>query len=137
VIAMKGRMRVYVGLIVVAWPSWGTGVGLLVNRPAKLELPDASPIVSVEAYYHMAGYKDRLFIYMDGTIIRIEDRGLRVPSAARPATRTWGKGALGRQRLSNLLSELTGPGESEYAKEVTACLVLGTCVLYSPYCCWP
>jgi hypothetical protein len=107
---MKGRMRVYVVLLVVALTVLGTGVGLMATRPARLELPDASPIVSVEAYYHMGGYKDRLFIYADGTIIRIEDRGLRVPSAAHPATRTWGMGTLGSQELSSLLSELTGPG---------------------------
>jgi hypothetical protein len=108
--AMKGRMKVYVGLLVVALVVLGTGVGLLTTRPAKLELTDASPVVSVEAYYYMEGYKDRLFIYTDGTIIRVEDRGLRVPSADRPATRTRGKGTLGRQELSDLLGVPTGDG---------------------------
>jgi hypothetical protein len=107
---MTRKMMLLVGLLIVAVAVLGTGVGLLVNRPPTLKIPEATPVISAEANWIMGGQKERLFIYEDGSVICLEDTGLRVPSPGHPSKRTWKQGTISEQELAEL-SDLTAGSE--------------------------
>jgi hypothetical protein len=102
------RMKLYLGLMVVALAIVGVAGGLLVARPARTIIPAGQPVISAESYWHMAGHKGRLFVYENGDLLYIEDTGLRIPTPDRPAVRTWNAGHLGVGQLDGLLRLLGG-----------------------------
>ena len=104
---MRGRMKLYVALLIVAVATVGTGVGLLLTRPHQVKLPDTAPIISTEASYLMGGQDDRLFVYEDGTVIRIWDRNLRISTPGNPPIRTWYTGKLSGTDLEDLKDLVT------------------------------
>ncbi len=105
---MSSRMKLYVGLLIIALAAVGTGVGLLATRPQQLQMPDTVPIISAESAFEMGGQDDRLFVYDDGTVIRVWDRNLRFSGPGNPPTRTWSTGRLSAQDLVDLKSLLAG-----------------------------
>jgi hypothetical protein len=110
---MTRKMMLLVGSLIVALAVLGTGVGLMVNRSPTLKIPEATPVISVEANWIMGGQKERIFIYEDGSVICVEDTGLRVPSPGHPPKRTWKQGTISEQECDELSNLTTG---SDFSK---------------------
>jgi hypothetical protein len=113
---MTRKILLYAGLL-VALAVLGTGVGLMAARPHTLKIPEKPPVISDEAYWHMAGEKEQVFIYEDRSVICIEDTGLRVLSPDRPAKREWKQGTISQKEFEDLQglatsSEFTALNES-------------------------
>jgi hypothetical protein len=118
---MTRKMMLLIGSLIVALAVVGTGVGLMAVLPHTFKLPEKPPVISAEAYWHMAGEKEQVFIYEDRSVICIEDTGLRVPSSDRPAKRTWKQGTINEQEWAELSDLATGDNfsklESSYSYE--------------------
>jgi hypothetical protein len=110
---MTRKMMLMVGSMIVALAVLGTGVGLMATRPHTLKIPEKPPVISAEAYWHMAGEKERIFVYEDRSVICIEDTGLRVPTPGHPAKRIWRQGTISEKEFTELSDLVTG---SEYSK---------------------
>jgi hypothetical protein len=110
---MTHKMMLLVSSLIVALAVLGTGVGLLVNRPPTLQIPQTTPVVSFEAFWIMSGQKERIFIYEDRSVICVEDTGLRVPTPGNPAKKTWKQGTISLQECDELSNLTTG---SDFSK---------------------
>lgn len=88
----------------------GSGVWLFVESPAKIDIPESSPVIYEQVLYTMAGENYELYIYEDGSIIYIEEKGLRFPSPEHPATRTWKTDKFTAEQLDSLLVYLENGG---------------------------
>ncbi len=73
--------------------------------PAKVTIRDY-PIVYEKLEYAMRGQNSSLYIYDDGNILYIEEKGLRIPTPDEPATRTWYEGKIELPQLDSLLGYL-------------------------------
>jgi hypothetical protein len=58
----------------------------------------------------MRGENYELYIYDNGSIHYIEEKGLRVPSPEHPATRTWSTGNFTVEQVNNLLAYFENSG---------------------------
>lgn len=73
----------------------------LVNAPPAIDIPEEPPVIVMNAGRLMAGARSYLAIYEDGTVINIEESGLRPPGAK--AIRIWKTGHLQQEELSGLV----------------------------------
>ena len=96
-------MLLVIGLVVI-----GGGVWMLVKSPPEIDIPEGNPVVYEKLEYIMRGEFKYLYFYKDGSIIYIEEKGLR-PAGAHP-TRTWSTGKFTQQQLDNLLAYLENSG---------------------------
>ena len=121
---MTGKLKLYIGLLVLGVVLIGGGVWLLfhpvVDTPAISEntsyshlIPDSPPIISANVSHVMRGEFNFLSIYGDGKIIYIEEKGLRMPSPEYPPTRTWRTGQLQEEELDSLLEFIEKSGFEE------------------------
>lgn len=78
--------------------------------PSGVSIPEGNPVIYERRDYVMRGQFTFLFIYEDGSILYIEETGLRMATSQYPATRTWKTGKLPPEELDNLLQLLTGSG---------------------------
>lgn len=125
---MTGKMRLYVGLLVLGLLLVGSGAWLLFNPPTSIDfslndaviagkpdsppvinLPQGTPVISEKLEYIMGGECDYLCIYPDGSITYIEEKGLRMPFPD-PPTRTWKTGKLQPEQLDSLLEFVKNSG---------------------------
>ena len=97
---MTGKMKLYIGLLVLGLALVGSGLWFLLNPSPVIEIPEDEPVIAMENLYTMAGERNRLFIYEDGTVICLEETGLR-PTMNK--TRTWKKGQIDEQELSTIM----------------------------------
>jgi hypothetical protein len=97
----------------------GSGVWLLFSLGSQttsettvqaVTIPTGSPVIYEELDYVMRGQFDYLYFYEDGSIIYIEEKGLRLRIPGQPATRTWNTGKLTPQQLDSLLAYLENSG---------------------------
>ena len=100
---MTGKIKLYIGLLVLGVVLIGGGVWFLVNAPPAIDIPESDPVIAMNTLYTMRGERSQLAIYEDGTIICVEDKGLRFPLPGNPATRTWKTGQLQGGELNSLL----------------------------------
>jgi hypothetical protein len=107
---LKGKMRLYIGLLVLGLVAIGVGSWLLAKSPPRIEIPEGSPVIFEEVRYLMRGEISYLYIYEDGSIIYIQEKGLRFPFPDHPATRTWKTGKLTTEQLDSLLAYLDNSG---------------------------
>ncbi|MDD4986770.1 MAG: hypothetical protein PHQ43_13540 [Dehalococcoidales bacterium] len=109
---MTGKMKLYIGLLALGVVVIGGGVWMLVQSPPEIEIPEGSPVIYEQRDYVMRGEFKYLYIYEDGSIIYIEEKGLRPPGGN--PTRTWEKGKLFTQlQLDSLLAYLENSGLGE------------------------
>jgi len=94
------------GILVIGGGAW-----MLATAPPDIDIPEEPPVVYEQLDYVMRGEFCYLYIYRDGSIIYIEEKGLR-PSGAHP-TRTWRTGQFTPQQLDSLLSYLESSGIEE------------------------
>ena len=107
---MQSKMKLYIGLLVVGLAVVGTGLGLMLTRNPGTSLPTGNPLISSEINQPTEGYKDQLFIYQDGQVVRIKAVGPQNAPSAQPATRTWSKGTINQQKMTEL-EDLVGTAE--------------------------
>jgi hypothetical protein len=103
-------MKVYLGLLVLALAMVGVAAGLIIARPAGIDVPDELPIVWADSAYVMRGEREQLFIYNDGTVIGVVDRGLRPPGGS--PTRKWSRGFINDKK--GMLALMTGLQNEEF-----------------------
>lgn len=108
---MTGKMKLYIGLLVLGVVVIAGGIWFLVNNPPKINIPEESPVISMELDRIMAGEFESISIYENGSIIYIEEKGLR-PFGGHP-TRTWRTGKFTPQQLDSLLVYLENSGLDE------------------------
>jgi hypothetical protein len=105
------KIRLYVGLLVLGLALVGGGVWLVhSSTQAKVNMPEGNPIIYEKLDYVMRGQFSYLYFYDDGSIIYIEEKGLRMPSPGHPPTRTWNTEKLTQQQLDSLLAYLENSG---------------------------
>jgi len=96
---MTGKMKLYIGLLVLGLVVIGGGVWMLFSSGNGIDIPDEAPIITMHNTYRTIGQgPDILSIYKDGTVIYIEQEGID------PRTRIWKKGQLQNEEINNLLS---------------------------------
>jgi hypothetical protein len=101
---MVGKMKLYIGLLILGLVMIGAGVWFLVNSAPAINIPEGAPVITANASYIMRGEFSHLYIYEDGSIILVEDKGLRIPSPGHPPTRTWKIDQLEDEELGKLIS---------------------------------
>ena len=89
------------GLLLVGGSIW-LWSSLAPTPDANIPTPPGSPVIVMDISHIMAGERSNLSIYEDGTVIFIEEQGLRLPSPGHPATRTWKTGHLQEDELREL-----------------------------------
>lgn len=110
----KKRVVLFV-LLAVGILAVGGGVGLLgqvkTSENIRLSIPEGNPIIFEKLDYVMRGEFNYLYIYGDGSLVYIEEKGLRrLPSPVHPPTRTWKTGKLTPEEIGNLLAYLENSG---------------------------
>jgi hypothetical protein len=99
---MTGKMKLYIGLLVLGLALVGSGLWFLLNPSPVIEIPEGEPIIAMELDFVMRGEFDKLYLYDDGTVIYREDKGLRVSTPEHQPTRIWKTGLLQEEELNNL-----------------------------------
>jgi hypothetical protein len=107
---MTGKMKLYIGLLVLGVVAIGSGVWMLVKSPPRIDIPEEPPVIYEQLDYIMRGEFKYLYIYGDGSIIYIEEKGLRLPMPGHPATRTWGTGEFTPEQLDSLVAYFQSSG---------------------------
>jgi hypothetical protein len=74
----------------------------------KVSIPEGNPVIYEKLEYIMRGEFSYLYFYGDGSIIYIEEKGLRLPGDH--PTRTWKTGKFTPQQLESLLAYLENSG---------------------------
>lgn len=75
---MKKKIRLYIGLLVLGLVLVGSGVWLVHTTQAKVSIPKGNSLIYERLDYIMRGEFGYLYIYEDGSIIYIEEKGLRL-----------------------------------------------------------
>jgi len=78
--------------------------------PSGVSIPEGNPVIFERRDYVMRGQFSFLYVYEDGSILFIEEEGLRMATSQNPATRTWKTGKLQPQELDNLIQLFTSSG---------------------------
>lgn len=104
------KKKVYLILLTLGALLIGSGVWLFVKSPAKIDIPEGNPVIYEKIEYIMRGEFSYLYIYGDGSIIYIEEKGLRFPSPEYPATRTWRTSKFTAEQLDSLLAYFENSG---------------------------
>jgi len=116
---MTGKMRLYIGLLVLGVALIGGGLWLLFHANAQVIpektpysylIPDSTPLISANMSHVMREEFNFLSIYGDGSVVYIEEKGLRMPSPENPPTRTWKTGQLQQDELNSLLGFVSSSG---------------------------
>ncbi len=95
-------------LLVVGLAAIGGGAWLLAKSPPDIYIPESNPVVYEKLEYIIRGEFKYLYFYEDGSIIYIEEKGLR-PHDGHP-TRTWSTGKFTQSQLDSLLAYLENCG---------------------------
>jgi len=78
--------------------------------PSGVSIPEGNPVIFERRDYVMRGQFSFLYVYEDGSILFIEEEGLRMATSQNPAIRTWKTGKLQSQGLDSLMKLFTGSG---------------------------
>jgi len=99
---MTGKLKLYIGLLVLGLLLLTSGGWLYYSSPAnKVPVPSGTPAIVMNVGRTMAGALSYLAIYEDGTVINVEESGLRPPGAR--ATRVWKTGTLQKEEFDSLI----------------------------------
>jgi hypothetical protein len=115
---MSKKTILYI-LLVVGIILIGAGAWLLYNsltkdtpqgNPVTINIPDGNPVIYERALYTMGGENYEFYIYDDGSLLYIQEKGLRMPQPGHPATRTWSTGKLTIEQVNSLIAYLKNSG---------------------------
>jgi hypothetical protein len=102
------------GLILIGGGAWllhdSTTEDIPEESPITINLPEDEPVIYERVNYLMRGENYELYIYDNGGILYIQEKGLRFSSPEHPATRTWSTGNLTAEQVNNLLAYLENSG---------------------------
>ena len=104
---MTGRTKLYIGLVVLGMALIIAGLWFILNPSVVVKIPEVEPVIAMENTFTMAGIRNKLFIYRDGTVIYVEEEGLR-PGGTR--NRTWSKGRIDKQELDTIITFIRDSG---------------------------
>ena len=104
---MTGKMKLYIGLLVLGLVLLGGGLWFLFNPVPVIDIPEGTPVIVMDITYTMRGEASYLGIFEDGAVIYIEDENLRMPTQENPPTRTWKTSRLQEEELSELIEFFT------------------------------
>ena len=90
-------------LLVLGLAVIGGGIWMLAKSPPMIDIPESNPVIYKQCDYIMRGEFSYLYIYDNGSVIYIEEKGLRIPSPEHPPTRTWNTGDITKEELTSLL----------------------------------
>lgn len=108
---MTTKTKLYFGLLVLGLLLVGSGAWLMLDSSqAKVDIPEGNPVIYEQLDYVMRGQFSYLYFYEDGSILFIEEKGLRIRSPGHPPTRTWRTGKLTPQQLDSLVAYLENSG---------------------------
>ena len=71
---------------------------------SAIDIPEGPPVITANASYVMRGEFNFLYVYEDGSIIYIEEKGLRMPTQEHPPERVWRTGKLQDEELNSLIN---------------------------------
>jgi len=108
---MTSKMKLYIGLLALGGVVIGGGVWMLVKSTPEIDIPEEPPVIYEQLDYIMRGEFKYLYIYGDGSVIYIEEKGLR-PAGGHPI-RTWKTGKFTQQQVGNLVAYLENSGLDE------------------------
>ncbi len=95
---------VTLGILLIAGGFWLKGQ----LTQTELELPPGDPIVYEQLDYVMRGQFDYLYVYADGKVVYVQEKGLRMVTQGQHPTRTWSTGQLTAAGLEQLLGLFRG-----------------------------
>lgn len=102
------------GIVLVGSGAWllydSTTEDIPEDNPVTINIPQGDPVIYEKLGYIMRGEFNYLYIYGDGSILYIEEKGLRMPLPERPATRTWSTGNFTVEQVNNLVAYLENSG---------------------------
>jgi hypothetical protein len=93
-----------------ATPDTENPIPRLASPPVGVSIPEGDPVIFERRDYVMRGQFSFLYVYEDGSILFIEEEGLRMATSQTPAIRTWKRGELPPEELDNLIQLFTSSG---------------------------
>jgi hypothetical protein len=102
--------KLIIGLLALGLLLIGSGVWFFVKSSPDIDIPEGPPVIYEQLDYIMRGEFKYLYIYEDGSIIYIEEEGLRLPTPGHPATRTWRTGEFTPEQLDSLVAYFESSG---------------------------
>jgi hypothetical protein len=103
-----------VGIVLVGAGAWllydSTTENAPEGNPVTINIHQDDPVIYEKLGYIMRGEFNYLYIYGDGGILYIEEKGLRIPLPERPATRTWSTGNFTAEQVNSLLAYFENSG---------------------------
>jgi hypothetical protein len=115
---MTGKMKLYLGLLVLGLVVIGGGVWMLVKAPPEIDVPEGNPVLTANSDYLLGGKANSLYIYSDGSVLYVEEKNLRLSTRQAPPTRIWKTGQIQTEELNKLLEFIKESGfeklESSY-----------------------
>lgn len=100
---MTGRMKLYIGLLVLALVLIGGGLWFLFNPISVINIPESEPIIAMELVFLMRGKFCKLYLYDESSVLYVEEKNLRMPTQEYPPTRVWYKGQIQPEELNSLI----------------------------------
>lgn len=100
---MTGKMKLYIGLLVLGLVLVGGGSWGLLNSPPRIEIPEGAPVIAMQLDFVMRGVFEKLYLYDDGAVLYVEEKNLRMPTPEYPPTRIWNKGQIPVEELNSLI----------------------------------
>jgi len=111
---MTGKMKFYIGLLVLGVAVMGGGLWQIFDSPPEIDIPEGNPVIYEKIAHVMRGEFSYLYIYGDGSIIYIEEKGFRSPpSPLHPPTRTWRTGKFTLPQVESLVAYFENSGLDE------------------------
>jgi hypothetical protein len=98
---VTGKMKLYIGLLVLGLLLLGGGLWLVCNPVPVIDIPESPPLITMSISHRITGENGWLAIYEDGTAIHIKEKGRP------PEVRIWRTGQLEQEELSKLLEFFT------------------------------
>jgi len=80
------------------------------STQARVAIPEGNPVIYEQLDYVMRGEFSYLYIYEDGSILLVEEKGLRMSSPGHSPTRAWKTGKITIEQLESLLAYFENSG---------------------------
>ncbi len=103
---MTGKMKLYIGLLVLGLLMVGGGLWFLLNTPPRIDIPEGEPVIAMNITNFSVGTASQLAIYENGTVIYRENKGFRRGWEDYPPTSTWRVGNLREEEMDSLIDFL-------------------------------
>ena len=69
----------------------------------KLDIPEGTPVITMQLDFVMRGLFGKLYLYDDGRVLYIEEKNMRISTQENPPTRVWNTGRIQTEDLNSLI----------------------------------